>query len=63
MKNLLSLLIIVLLFSCRTVTRLGTEAYIKNNIQNHTVNEFSNIQTFSIGIGKLLGIEGKGGDL
>ena len=62
MKNILSILLVcVFLFSCGTTSRYGTEGYIKNNIQHHKVNEFSEIQTFSIGMGQLLGIEGKGG--
>tara|TARA_B110000003_G_C16589964_1_gene511402 strand:+ start:396 stop:983 length:588 start_codon:yes stop_codon:yes gene_type:complete len=62
MKKLLSILLVsVFLFSCGTTSRYGTEGYIKNNIQQHKVNEFSEIQTYSIGMGQLLGIEGKGG--
>lgn len=62
MKRLLSILFVsVFLFSCGTTSRYGTEGYIKNNIQQHKVNEFSEIQTYSIAMGSLLGVEGKGG--
>ena len=55
------LLVLIIFFSCGTTSRYGTEGYIKNNIQQHKVNEFSEIQTYSIGMGSLLGVEGKGG--
>ena len=49
MKNIsLIICLTILLIGCGITPRLGTESYIKNNIETHLVNEFSEIQTFTI---------------
>ena len=62
MKNIsLIICLTILLIGCGITPRLGTEGYIKNNIETHLVNEFSEIQTFTIFQGDIVGVEGKGG--
>ena len=62
MKNifLITISLSILSVGCKT-PRLGTESYIKNSIEEHTPNQFSEIQTFTIFQGKVVGVNQKGG--
>tara|TARA_B110000238_G_C16018461_1_gene392106 strand:- start:204 stop:797 length:594 start_codon:yes stop_codon:yes gene_type:complete len=60
-KELLIIYLSTILIGCGITPRLGTESYIKNKIENHLINEFSEIQTFTIFQGGVEGVEGKGG--
>jgi hypothetical protein len=62
MKNIFLIISLsILSIGCGITPRLGTENYIKNNIENHLTNEFSEIQTFTIFQGNVVGVEEKGG--
>tara|TARA_B100000795_G_C22577301_1_gene352413 strand:- start:70 stop:657 length:588 start_codon:yes stop_codon:yes gene_type:complete len=62
MKNIFLLTCLtILLIGCSITPRLGTEGYIKRNIEKHLINEFSEIQIFTIGQSVVVGVEGKGG--
>jgi hypothetical protein len=62
MKNIFLIIgLSILLIGCSITPRLGTEGYIKRNIEKHLINEFSEIQIFTIGQSVVFGVEGKGG--
>jgi len=62
MKNIFLIIgLSILLIGCSMTPRLHTENYIKNNIENHVINEFSEIQTFTFFQGDIPGINNKGG--
>ena len=62
MKNtfLITIFLLILSIGCKT-PRLGTENYIKNSIEEHNPNQFSEIQTFTLFQGIVSGIKKNGG--